>query len=169
MILHIGSSQGGKETAIKRFVNNFIAFPKEITSRLILENDDKTFTAKEVLQICREVNAPMVLDVHHHLCNNEGESLFPMLKDIFSTWDGQILPPKIHFSSPREGEKDRKHSDFINPHDFIDFLENCKPLGINFDVMLESKMKDLSLYKLVADIKELRKDWKWIDDTTLEI
>jgi len=52
---------------------------------------------------------------------------------------------------------------------FIEFLEACKPLGINFDVMLESKMKDLSLFKLVEDIKELRKDWKWIDNTTLEI
>jgi UV damage endonuclease UvdE len=169
MILHIGSSQEGKKTAIKRFIKNFREFPEEITRQLILENDDKTFTTKEVLQICKDLNTPMVLDVHHHICNNEGESLTPMLKDIFSTWDGQILPPKIHFSSPREGERDRKHSDFINPQDFIEFLETCKPLGINFDVMLESKMKDLSLFKLVEDIKELRKDWKWIDNTTLEI
>lgn len=169
MILHIGSSQGGKEAAIKRFISNFKEFPIEITRCLILENDDKTFNVKEVLQICKEVNTPMVLDVHHYICNNEGEALIPMLKDIFGTWEGQTLPPKIHFSSPREGEKDRKHSDFINPHDFVEFLENCKPLGIDFDIMLESKMKDLSLFKLVEDIKELRKDWKWIDNTTLEI
>lgn len=169
MILHIGSSQGGKEDATKRFINNFKVFPECITSRLILENDDKTFTTREVLKICKALNAPMVLDVHHHICNNGGDELAPMLKDIFSTWDKQVLPPKIHFSSPREGERDRKHSDYINPQSFIDFLEICRPLKINFDIMLESKMKDLSLIKLVEDIKVLRKDWKWIDNSVLEI
>lgn len=169
MVIHVGSSQGGKEKAMERFINNFRLFPNEITSKLMLENDDKTFTTKEVLKICKEVNAPMVLDVHHHTCNNEGELLDSMLKDIFNTWNDQPFPPKIHFSSPREGKTDRKHSDFINPQDFIEFLEICKPLEIDFDIMLESKMKDLSLYKLVEDIKGLRSDWNWIDETTLEI
>jgi UV DNA damage endonuclease len=110
MVLHIGGAQGGKEDSIKRFINNFKAFPKEITEKLILENDDKTFTASEVLSICREVNTPMVLDVHHHLCNNNGKSLESMLGDIFSTWNNHFFPPKIHFSTPRETEKDRKHA-----------------------------------------------------------
>lgn len=169
MVLHVGSSQGGKEKAINRFIENFKAFPEEITNRIILENDDKTFTTKEVLHICKEVNAPMVLDVHHHICNNNGEPLETMIKEIFDTWKKEEFPPKIHFSSPREGELDRKHSDFINPHDFIEFIEACRPTGTSFDVMLESKMKDLSLYKLVEDLKGLRKDWHWIDNTTLEI
>jgi UV DNA damage endonuclease len=169
MVLHIGSSQGGKEEAIKRFINNFKAFPEEITSKLILENDDKTFTTKEVLKICKELSTPMVLDVQHHTCNSGNEPLTPMLKDIFSTWEGQKFQPKIHFSTPREGGKDRKHSDFIDPNEFILFLESCKELEMDFDVMIESKQKDIALYKLVEDIKELRKDWNWIDDTTLEI
>ncbi|MDW8801911.1 UV DNA damage repair endonuclease UvsE [Clostridium sp. A1-XYC3] len=169
MVLHIGSSQGGKEKAINRFINNFSQFPKEITSKLILENDDKTFTTKEVLQICKEVKTPMVLDVHHHICNNNGEELEPMLKDIFHTWIDQELPPKIHFSSPREGKTDRKHSDFINPQDFVEFIESCRPLKIDFDVMLECKKKDIALYKLVDDIKELRSGWNWIDETTIEL
>ncbi|MDP4144774.1 MAG: UV DNA damage repair endonuclease UvsE [Bacillota bacterium] len=169
MVLHVGSSQGGKEKAAERFIENFNSFPSEITSRLMLENDDKTFTAKEVLKICKELNAPMVLDVHHHICNNDGDYIENMLLDIFNTWKGQPLPPKIHYSSPREGEKDRKHSDYINAEEFVKFLEVCKPLNINFDVMLEAKMKDLSLYKLINDIKNIRKDWIWVDETTLEI
>jgi len=35
--------------------------------------------------------------------------------------------------------------------------------------MLEAKMKDLALFKLVDSIKELRKDWKWIDSSTFEV
>lgn len=169
MVLHIGSAQGGKEEARKRFIDNFKDFPKEITSRLILENDDKTFTAREVLGICNELEAPMVFDVHHHICNNEGETVEDLIDEIFNTWKREELPTKFHFSSPKEGERDRKHSDYINPLDFINFLELCKPLNKDFDVMLEAKMKDLALIKLVEDIKVLRKQWKWIDESTLEI
>lgn len=168
MVLHIGSAQGGKEDSINRFIKNYKKIPEEISKRLILENDDKTFTAQEVLHICKETNAPMVLDVHHHNCNNNGESLESLIENIFSTWEGEALPPKIHFSSPKEGEKDRKHADFIKADDFIKFLEICKPINIDFDVMLEAKMKDKALFKLVENIKMLRPEWKWIDNTTLE-
>lgn len=169
MVLHIGSSQGGKEDSINRFIKNFNSFPREITDRLMLENDDKTFTVDEVLGICNEVHAPMVLDVHHYQCNNEGEPLEERISDIFNTWRDQPLPPKIHFSSPKEGEKDRKHSDFINAADFIEFIELCKPIDKDFDVMIEAKKKDLSLYRLVQDIKELRTNWTWIDESTFEL
>lgn len=168
MVLHIGSAQGGKEESINRFIENFKVIPQEISKRLILENDDKTFTTKEVLHICKETDAPMVLDVHHHNCNNNGESLENFIEDIFSTWNSQELPPKIHFSSPKDNEKDRKHADYIVAQDFITFLELCKPLNIDFDIMLEAKMKDKALFQLVKDIKILRPKWNWIDNTTLQ-
>ncbi|MDK2787984.1 MAG: damage endonuclease [Epulopiscium sp.] len=167
MVLHIGSTQGGKEKAMERFIENFNKAPKEIRDKLILENDDKSFTAKDVLSICKEVKAPMVLDIHHHLCNNEGEE--PDLEAIFSTWKGTNLPPKIHLSSPKEGPKDRRHADYINPMDFIQFAEKVKEFNIDIDVMLESKKKDLSLFALVKDIKALKPEWQWADQTTLEI
>jgi UV DNA damage endonuclease len=169
MVLHIGGAQGGKDEASKRFIDNFKNFPKEITSRLMLENDDKTFTSKEVLDICKKLEAPMVFDVHHHNCNNSGESIESIISDIFSTWNNQPLPAKFHFSTPRESERDRKHADFINAEDFIHFIELCKPVNKDFDIMLEAKNKDQALFQLVEDIKILRPSWKWIDNTTLEV
>jgi UV DNA damage endonuclease len=169
MVLHIGGAQGGKEASIKRFIDNFKNFPVEITSRLMLENDDKTFTASEVLYICKEVSSPIVFDVHHHNCNNLGETVESLIKDIFLTWDNQPLPAKFHFSTPRETEKDRKHADFINAKDFVAFIELCKPLDKDFDVMLEAKNKDQALFQLVEDIKAIKPNWKWIDNTTLEV
>lgn len=168
MVLHIGSAAGGKEKAIERFIKNFNKLPKEIANLLIFENDDKTFTTKEVLSICKTINSPMVLDVHHHLCNDGGDDLEPMLKDIFDTWKNDSLPPKLHFSSPREGEKDRKHADFIEPEAFISFIEKCIPLNVDLDIMLETKQKDLSLYQLALDIKKFRPEWKWLDQSTFE-
>lgn len=169
MVLHVGSSQEGKDQSIKRFINNFNNYPKEISSRLILENDDKIFTAKDVLRICKEIDQPMVLDVHHHKCNSGGESIGDLLQEIFNTWNKEELPPKIHFSSPRESELDRKHSDYINSHDFVEFLELSKCFQRDFDVMLEAKQKDLALLKLIEDIKNIKSNWKWLDQTTLEL
>lgn len=168
MILHIGSGAGGKKDALKRFKNNFRQFPDEITSKIILENDDKTFTAKETLQLCNNLGVPMVLDIHHHICNNDGYSIDEILPDILDTWKDEKLPPKLHFSSPKDYSKDRKHADFINGKDFVEFIELCKPLNKDIDIMLEAKKKDLALFNLVDSIKKLRKDWKWIDSSTFE-
>src|SRR5690606_17657360 len=77
MILHVGSAAGGKEAALERFKTNFKTFPEAITSRLLLENDDKTFTVRETLALCQQLDVPMVLDIHHHLCNDGGEEIGP--------------------------------------------------------------------------------------------
>lgn len=167
MVIHVGGATGGKEEALKRFVNNFKDFPKEIKTRLIIENDDVTYTAKEVLDLCKIIKTPMVLDVHHHNCNNNHESLEDMLDDILNTWIDEDIPPKMHFSSPKEHEKDRRHADFIDATEFINFLEIAKKLNRDFDMMLECKEKDVALFKLVQDIKEIKPEYKWIDETTI--
>ncbi|MBS6024437.1 MAG: UV DNA damage repair endonuclease UvsE [Paeniclostridium sordellii] len=170
MVIHIGSSQGGKEESIKRFINNLKYFPKEVVSRLILENDDKVFSARDVLNICKCTKLPMVLDVHHHICKNDGEKLSDIINEIFDTWKDEELPPKIHFSSPKEFDKDRKHADFIDSKSFMDFIYLMKEKSNrNFDIMIEAKKKDLALLKLVEDIKALDKDIKFIDNSTFEI
>lgn len=167
MVIHVGGATGGKEEALKRFINNFNKLQKRITSRLIIENDDKTYTAKEVLELCKVIKVPMVLDVHHHNCNNNNEDLEDILGDILNTWNYEDLPPKLHFSSPKEHEKDRRHADFIDANEFVNFLEFAKNLNRDFDIMLECKEKDVALFKLVEEIKEIRPDYKWLDETTL--
>lgn len=166
MVIHVGGATNGKEAGIERFITNFKTFPEEVKSKLIIENDDKTYTAKETLLLCNELKTPMVLDIHHHNCNNKDDNIYDLIPDIFATWKDQKLPPKLHFSSPRDGEKDRKHSDFINANDFINFLENVKDFNTDIDIMLECKEKDLALFKLADDIKELKPEYEWIDQST---
>ena len=166
MVIHVGGATNGKKAGLERFITNFNTFPIEVKSKIIIENDDKTYTAQETLNLCNELNLPMVLDVHHHNCNNNGENIYELIPKIFLTWKNEKLPPKLHFSSPRNGEKDRKHSDFINPKDFVYFLENIKPFNTDIDIMLECKEKDLALFKLTTDIKELKPEYKWVDKST---
>lgn len=166
MVIHIGGATGGKEKGIERFINNFRELPTKIKSRIIIENDDKSYTAKETLDLCKILKTPMVLDVHHHNCNNNGEKIEDMLEDILNTWNNEKLPPKLHFSSPREGEKDRKHSDFINSKDFVEFINKANNINRDFDVMLECKEKDIALIQLVKDIKVINPQYKWIDESS---
>lgn len=170
LVIHIGGAKGGKDIALDRFINNLKNFPKRITDRLILENDDKTFNAKEVLQICERTNLPMVFDIHHHNCNNCEEDIKSLLPQIFKTWEDEELVPKIHFSSPREFEKDRKHADYIDANRFLEFIYKAKEsVNKDFDIMIEAKKKDITLNILVKDLKKLTKDIKFIDSATLEI
>ena len=135
-------------------------------AKIIIENDDKTYTAQETLNLCNELHLPMVLDIHHHNCNNSDDDIYKLIPKIFQTWKNEKLPPKLHFSSPKTGEKDRKHADFINPNDFVNFLENIKTFNTDIDIMLECKEKDLALFKLVSDIQEIKPEYKWIDEST---
>jgi UV DNA damage endonuclease len=169
MVIHLGGAEGGKEVAFKRLITNLSKYPSEVTRRLMFENDDKTFTAKETLNLCKLLELPMVFDVHHHNCNNNGEKIEDLLEDILKTWDKEKLPPKFHFSSPRDSVNDRKHSDFINAEEFISFIEICKTFNKDIDIMLEAKQKDISLFKLVEDIKKMKSHWNWLDNSTVEI
>jgi len=170
MVIHIGGAKGGKEIASQRFIENIKKFPKRISSRLIIENDDKTFNAREVLNISKDTNLPIVFDVHHHNCNNCEEDINILLPEIFKTWENEKLPSKLHFSSPRDFENERKHSDFIDAKKFLEFIYNAKEsVDKDFDIMIEAKKKDITLNKLVEDLKFLDKNIRFIDNSTFEI
>lgn len=168
LILHVGSNVFGKEPSLTRFINNFNKLPQNIKNCIIVENDDKIFNIKDTLYLCQKINRPMVLDYHHHICNNDNLNIDDYYNQIFSTWTD--INPKIHFSSPKNKTKKdmRSHHDYINPKDFINFLESIKHLNFNIDVMLEAKAKDDALFKLVRQLKYMT-NYKFIDETTFEV
>ena len=143
LILHTGSTVGGKEKAMQRFIESFGLLSTDIQSKLALENDDKSFGVSDVLQLCESLGIPMILDIHHFNCLNEGENLSDLRQRIISTWKGRR--PKMHLSSGKTGFKDRHHADYINEEDYINAM---KFAGEDFDIMLECKQKELALLKI---------------------
>lgn len=166
LVLHVGGVYNDKISAIKRFVANYERLSSDIQSRIILENDDKNFTAKETLDLCNILNIPMVIDIHHHACCNNGESLSALWSKIMDTW--QKNTPKIHFSSPKDVKNFRAHADFIDSQEFYSFINQIKHDNLDFDVMLEAKQKDRALHQLMKDLQE-KYSIKAIDATTIEI
>lgn len=137
MVMHIGGLYGSREPSLQRFKENFQLLPGNIKRRLRLENDDKSFGANDVLGVCRDLGLPMVLDIHHYHCLNDGEQIEDLLPEVFATWGDRV--PKVHFSSPRSEQNCRAHADDIDLDSFCAFLFKAKELDRDFDVMIEAK------------------------------
>lgn len=163
LILHIGSSTFGKDNSIKRFINSFNRLPKYLKECIVIENDDKVFNAYDVLNISKIIGTPVVLDYHHYNCNKSDIDI----KAIFDTWKGKDNV-KVHFSSPRGKRDFRSHSDYINSDEFIDFINVIKKYDVDVDVMLEAKMKDDALFRLVRELR-YKTDYMFIDDTSFMV
>lgn len=168
IILHVGSSACGKKASITRFINNFNKLPDHIKKCIAVENDDKVYNIKDVLELCHKINVPMVLDYHHFICNNEKENINDYLKEIIDTWNGKL--PKMHFSSPKSKLKKefRSHSDYINKECFIKFINILKKQDKDIDIMLEAKAKDDAVSRLARCLK-YKTNYKFLDETTFII
>jgi UV DNA damage endonuclease len=163
--IHIGGAYGDKPVAAKRFEEHFLPPQAPLQERITLENDDKTFTAPETLAVSQSVGLPMVLDIHHQWVNNEGEFPWELWPDILQTWrselaqkdvpSGELLPPKIHVSSPRSPSDPRSHADGVEPAPLLAFLKRIAADTPAVDVMIEAKLKDGALFGLMEAMKEL--------------
>lgn len=149
-VIHVGGKYDGKEAALERFKAQFRALPERIRARLVVENDDRCFTAAEVLSLCQELDIPMVLDLHHHQIFNHGETLADLLPSVWRTWKTGL--PKLHVSSPKSPTAPRSHADYVDAAAVGSFLRLAKDYLVDCDLMIEAKGKDLALFKLGADL-----------------
>ncbi|CDQ21441.1 UV-damage endonuclease [Halobacillus karajensis] len=167
--LHVGGAYGDKKAAVERFHKNIKKLPKRIKKQMTLENDDKTYTALETLNICQKEDIPMMFDYHHYMANHtENESLEGVLPPVFHTWDGVGMPPKIHISSPKSDKDFRSHADYVDPNFIRPLLKKLKELGTPVDFMIEAKEKDRALLKVVENFAKFR-GVKRVGEATLEL
>ena len=169
LTIHVGGGYRDKDESLERFIENWGRIPKGIAKRLSLENDDKTYTANETLNLCEKLQLPMVLDIHHFRCNHEdGSTLDELCPRFIATWQGTGLRPKIHISSPKDDANPRSHHDYVNPMDLLPFLEIARINNVDLDVMVEAKQKDAAMFRLVKELGSLG-GLKPINDATLEL
>jgi UV DNA damage endonuclease len=157
VVLHVGGGAGGHEAGIDRFLAGFERLSERARARLVIENDDRTYALGHVLDLHRRTGAPVVWDILHHRCNDpDGIPDREALELALATWPAGVRP-KIHYSSPKtavelKGKRVvlpqlRAHADLIDPIGFEHFLRETAA-GLDFDVMLEAKAKDLALLRL---------------------
>jgi len=146
--LHGGGAYGDKKKALDDLERAIEALPDQVRRRLTLENDDKIFTPKNLIGVCRRTQTPLVYDVHHHRCLPDGWSIAEATDAAFSTWNRE---PLFHISSPREGwngPKPERHHDFIDPQDFP-----SEWLGGQFTIDVEAKAKERAVLQLMQALE----------------
>jgi UV DNA damage endonuclease len=140
-VIHVGGGYDNKPETMERFIKNFKKLPQNIKRRLVIENDDVTYNADEVLYICEQINRPMVFDIHHHLLNPSKTPIKKLMPRILKTWTNLNLRPKFHLSEQDPDKRPGAHSALIKKIPDL-YLEIPKKFKIPIDVMLECKKKD---------------------------
>ena len=149
--IHAGGGYGDKPAALKRFVENFSRLSGTVQAKLTVENDDRVYTPKELIPLCRELQIPFVYDVHHHRCLPDGLTIKQATELALGTWNRE---PLFHVSSPKEGWKDPKprlHHDFVDPNDIPDKWRAIDPLTID----IEAKAKEVAVERLQDQLKNM--------------
>ncbi len=152
LVIHGGGAYGDKPSAMERFVACYRALPEALRRRLVLENDERVYSATDVLQLSERTGIPVVLDTLHFRLNPGAPeaSLGDTLRDCFGTWGPEDGPPKTHFSSQAPGLRPGAHANDADPDEFAAFLREAPERP--FDCMLETKSKDLALFRLREEL-----------------
>jgi UV DNA damage endonuclease len=143
--IHCNGVYGDKISAMDRFCKNFERLPESVQTRLTVENDDKEsmYSVKDLMYIHERIGIPIVFDYHHHKFNTGGLTEEEALKLAASTWGD--IKPVVHYS---ESKSLHENNDTIKPQAHSDYIsEHINTYGIDVDVMLEAKKKELALIK----------------------
>ncbi|HBO60209.1 TPA: UV DNA damage repair endonuclease UvsE [Candidatus Berkelbacteria bacterium] len=152
--IHIGGGYGDKKASMNRFMENYKQLPEKIKRRLIIENDDRIFTAKDCLSVSSKTGIPIVLDYFHQALNNDGEEFIEVLNQAAKTWKPSDGFPMLDYSSQNINKRRGSHAETLDSEDFKIFLEK---LTGNFDVTIEIKDKEISALKANLILKRFKK------------
>ena len=170
--IHGGGVYGDKVKTIKIWKNNFNKLPLDVKKRVILENDEFSYSISDVLNISASVNQydtckpknskykiPIVFDYFHYQCYSNKlkkeklppqypvEYFFPL---IVNSWGRRQI--KMHLSEQNNNKRTGAHSDYVKniPKVLLDFPNVYGKL----DLMIEAKCKELAIFKLRKKYKK---------------
>ncbi len=151
--VHVGGVYGDKQASIHRFTQRYSRLPTVVRRRLVVENDDRSYTVSDCLEVNRQNGVPVLFDVFHHRVNSSGEATREALRRCAATWHRTDGPPMVDYSSQEAGQRRGRHAEHIDVRDFRKFLGAAR--GIECDVMLEIKDKDKSALEALALVREI--------------
>jgi len=145
--IHMGGTHGDKMACMQRFCDNFSRLSDGVKTRLTLENDDKKslYTVQDLMFVHERIGVPIVFDYHHHKCQKDPMSEEYAVKFAFSTWPKDIKPV-VHYSESKALHENNSKIKVQAHSDLIDHLP--ERYGLDLDVMLECKSKELALLKI---------------------
>lgn len=147
--IHLNTTKPTLEDAAQRFCNSFWLLNDSTKKRLTVENDDKLaqYTVQDLYRLVhKQIGIPIIADSLHFSCHTGGFTWEESFKLAVSTWGD--IKPLCHHSSSKKLHEDatttmQTHTDFL--------YEKFENFGIDVDIELECKMKDVALFKYRND------------------
>lgn len=159
--LHIGGIYGDRDASIARFIRRYLRLDEAILRRLVIENDDRRYTAGDCLRVHAETGVPVIFDnLHHRVNSSSDEPVEEIYPHIAATWHSRDGIPMVDYSSQDPGGRPGKHAATIDISDFLRFTGEVCPFDV--DIMLEIKDKEQSALLALAaleDDERLVREW----------
>ncbi len=150
IVIHGGGIYGDKNSTKRRWCQQFRTLPDNVKSRIVLENDERSFSITDCLEISEELGIPVIFDSHHFECYRkyhpeetflDPEYYIPLILESFHG-----IRPKFHISEQGPGRIGH-HSDYIETiPDYL--LEIPERYNVEIDIMVEAKAKEQAIFKL---------------------
>lgn len=157
IILHLGVINPTPEAALGRLAAALDRVAPEFRRHLVLENDERFYTAEQAVNFAYEVGLPVVVDLLHHACNPGTWAEMPcaeLMERVFTTWVREDGPPKMHFSSQDAEKKLGAHAFHVDGTELRRFLEQTRTVARDFDIMFEAKGKDEAVLAVLPILRD---------------
>jgi UV DNA damage endonuclease len=154
IIIHGGGAYGNKSKYLTLLQERILKLPEHLKLRLALENDEKVYTAEDILSVCIKTGVAGIVDNLHHqvLPSFKGLRIRAVIEQFSATWPG--MRQKVHYSDQDPQKGKGSHSSSIDVKSFGNYLDEIR--GLELDIMLEVKDKQRSLLKLRKEFLDLQ-------------
>ena len=150
--IHVGMNFS--EDVVNRWITNYHRLSNNCKARLVVENDDKAnaFSVRQLYySLHTALSIPITFDYFHHEFHTDGWSSKDAAVIAAGTWPKGIKP-LFHYSE----SKNLNENVSGNPRAHADYVFNrINDYGLDIDVDLECKSKELGLFKYREIVSKL--------------
>lgn len=145
---------GGTKGNSKTLISTIKTLSESVKGRLTLENDERSYSVTDLLQVWEDTGIPICWDSHHHTFNDGNLSSEDGLKFSMKTWGS--VKPLTHLSNTEPELSNgsflerRKHSDYVH---YIPEHQKDANNNDQIDIEFEFKMKNLAIFKAITDFQ----------------
>jgi UV DNA damage endonuclease len=142
---------GGKSDRAQRLIDAIKSLPSNVKNRLTLENDERCYNVKNLVDIHKETGVPIVFDSHHHSFGDNDYDFEYSFRSCVDTW---TTKPLQHISNTEPGLENASYSQRRSHSDYIHYVNPLQLDAIQKDLIdldVEAKMKNFALHKMRKD------------------
>jgi UV DNA damage endonuclease len=143
---------GGKANRTEKIIEVFKTLPENIKNRLTLENDEKCYNVRQLLNINNHTGIPVVFDSHHFTFGMDDLSFSDAFCESMRTW-GRIKPLQ-HISNTEIGEENSSYNKKRAHSQLIRYVPDHQLNAIREDLIdldVEAKLKNIAVLKMRKD------------------